>query len=66
MKLKLPRTLRQLMHRRTVMLSMIVLLVIAVLAIGAPLFASADPNDTAVLDRLKPPSAAHLMPSPLP
>ena len=61
MKFKLPRTLRQLMHRRTVMLSMIVLLVIAVLAVGAPLFASADPNDTAVLDRLKPPSMTHLL-----
>jgi len=49
------------MHRRTVMISALVLLVIAVMAIGAPWFASFDPNDTAVLDRLKPPSAEHLM-----
>src|SRR6218665_3042285 len=57
----MPRMLRQLMHRRIVMVSALVLLVIAVLAIGAPLFASIDPNDTAVLDRLKAPSAAHLL-----
>ena len=59
--MQLPRMLRQLMHRRIVLISALVLLVIAVLALGAPWFASADPNDTAVLDRLKPPSAAHLM-----
>src|SRR6218665_3709107 len=57
----MPRMLRQLMHRRIVMVSALVLLVIAVLAIGAPLFASIHPNDTAVLDRLKAPSAAHLL-----
>jgi peptide/nickel transport system permease protein len=49
------------MHRRIVMLSAVVLIVITVLAIGAPWFASADPNDTAVLDRLKAPSSAHLL-----
>ena len=49
------------MHRRIVMVSAALLLVIAVLALGAPWFASADPNDTAVLERLKGPSAAHLM-----
>ena len=59
--MKIPPFLRQLMRRRIVMVSAIVLFVIAVLAIGAPLFASADPNDTAVLDRLKAPSAEHLM-----
>ncbi len=59
--MKFPPFLRQLMRRRIVMVSAIVLTVIAVLAIGAPLFASADPNDTAVLDRLKAPSAEHLM-----
>ena len=57
----MPRMLRQLMHRRIVMVSALVLLVIAVMAIGAPLFASADPNDTAVLERLKAPSAEHLL-----
>ncbi|MEO5738602.1 MAG: ABC transporter permease, partial [Variovorax sp.] len=59
--MQMPRMLRQLMHRRIVMVSALVLLVIAVLAIGAPWFVSADPNDTAVLDRLKAPSAQHLM-----
>jgi peptide/nickel transport system permease protein len=49
------------MHRRIVMLSAVVLIVITVLALGAPWFASADPNDTAVLDRLKAPSSAHLL-----
>jgi peptide/nickel transport system permease protein len=59
--MQLPRIVRQLLHRRIVMVSAIVLLVIVVLALGAPWFASADPNDTAVLERLKGPSAAHLM-----
>ncbi len=31
------------------------------MAVGAPLFASVDPNDTAVLERLKAPSAEHLL-----
>jgi peptide/nickel transport system permease protein len=47
------------MHRRIVMVAAIVLAVIAVLALGAPWVASFDPNDTAVLDRLKGPSALH-------
>jgi peptide/nickel transport system permease protein len=57
----LPRAIRQLMHRRIVMVASVVLAAIVVLAIGAPWFASFDPNDTAVLDRLKGPSAEHLM-----
>src|SRR6218665_1971690 len=57
----MPRILRPLMHRGIVMVSALVLLVIAVLAIGAPQFASIDPNDTAVLARLKAQSAAHLL-----
>ena len=57
----MPRLLEQLMRRRIVMLAAIVLVVIAVLALGAPWFASADPNDTAVLERLRPPSLAHLL-----
>ena len=57
----MPRLLRQLMHRRIVMLSAVVLLLIAVMAAGAPLWVSADPNDTAILDRLKAPSAEHWM-----
>ena len=59
--MKLPRALRQLMHRRIVMVASVVLAAIVVLAIGAPWFASFDPNDTAVLDRLKGPSGEHLM-----
>ena len=59
--MQLPRIVRQLLHRRIVMVSAIVLLAIVVLALGAPWVASMDPNDTAVLDRLKAPSAAHLM-----
>ena len=59
--MQLPRIVRPLLHRRIVMVSAFVLLVIVVLALGAPWFASADPNDTAVLERLKGPSAAHLM-----
>lgn len=59
--MKLPRVVRQLMHRRIVMVATIVLAAIVVLAIGAPWFVAADPNDTAVLQRLKEPSGEHLM-----
>jgi len=59
--MKLPPMLRQLLHRRIVLAAAVVLLVIAVLAIGAPWFASIDPNDTAVLQRLKAPSSEHPM-----
>lgn len=55
------RVLRQLMHRRIVLVASIALLAITVLAIGAPWFASFDPNDTAILQRLKGPSHEHLM-----
>jgi len=57
--MKMPRALQQLMHRRIVMVAALVLAVIAVLALGAPWVTSFDPNDTAVLDRLKGPSALH-------
>ena len=57
--MQLQRALQQLMHRRIVMVASIVLAAIAVLALGAPWVASFDPNDTAVLDRLKGPSALH-------
>jgi peptide/nickel transport system permease protein len=56
--MKLPTFLRQLLHRRIVMVAAIVLVVITVFALGAPWLAS-DPSDTAILDRLKGPSAAH-------
>jgi peptide/nickel transport system permease protein len=55
------RALRQLMRRRIVMLASLVLLVVAVLALGASWVTSFDPNDTAVLERLKGPSAKHLL-----
>src|SRR5262245_34341252 len=49
------------MHRRIVMLACVVLAAIVVLALGAPWVVAADPNDTAVLQRLKGPSPEHLM-----
>ena len=57
--MQLPRVIRQLMHRRIVMVCAIVLAGIVVLALGAAWFTSFDPNDTAVLQRLKGPSAEH-------
>lgn len=59
--MQMPKIVRQLLHRRIVMIAAIVLAAISVLALGAPWFASVDPNDTAVLQRLKAPSGAHLM-----
>ncbi|RZM04408.1 MAG: ABC transporter permease [Variovorax sp.] len=58
---RLPLALRRLLRDRIVAVALLVLLAVALLAIGAPLFASADPNDTAVLERLRPPSAEHLL-----
>jgi peptide/nickel transport system permease protein len=49
------------MRRRIVMIASLVLLVVAVLALGASWVTSFDPNDTAVLERLKGPSAKHLL-----
>jgi len=59
--MKLPRALRQLMHRRIVMVAAVVLAAIALLALGASWVTAFDPNDTAVLQRLKGPSAEHWM-----
>jgi peptide/nickel transport system permease protein len=59
--LRWPLALRQLMSRRIVLLASVVLVVIGVMALGAPWLVAADPNDTAVLQRLKSPSAEHLM-----
>ncbi|MCW5221117.1 ABC transporter permease [Verminephrobacter aporrectodeae subsp. tuberculatae] len=56
-----PRMLRQLMQRRSVLFSALLLLAIAVLAVGAPVLAGADPNEMAVLRRLQAPSAEHLL-----
>lgn len=61
MALQLPRSLRQLLERRIVLLAALVLLVITVMAVGAPWLVAADPNDTAVLQRLKRPGTEHLM-----
>jgi peptide/nickel transport system permease protein len=55
----LPRALRQLMQRRIVIVAAVVLAAIVVLALGAGWFTSFDPNDTAVLQRLKGPSGEH-------
>jgi peptide/nickel transport system permease protein len=49
------------MHRRIVMVASVVLAAIVVLAIGASWVSAFDPNDTAVLQRLKPPTAEHWM-----
>jgi peptide/nickel transport system permease protein len=49
------------MRRRIVMIASLVLLVVTVLALGASWVTSFDPNDTAVLERLKGPSAKHLL-----
>ena len=57
--MRLLPALRQLMHRRIVMVAAIVLAAIAVLALGAPWVTPFDPNDTAVLERLKGPSTLH-------
>ncbi|HEX2011281.1 MAG TPA: ABC transporter permease [Roseateles sp.] len=57
--MKLPLALKQLVRRRIVLLAMIVLAAIAALAIGAEAFGRFDPNDTAVLERLRGPSGAH-------
>jgi peptide/nickel transport system permease protein len=59
--MQLPLIVRQLMHRRIVAVSALVLGAIVLLALGAPWFAGADPNDTAVLQRLKGPGAEHLL-----
>lgn len=57
----IPIIIRQLMRRRIVLVSTVLLLGLTVLALGAPWLASFDPNDTAVVDRLKPPSSSHLL-----
>jgi len=57
----LPRAIRQLMHRRIVLVAAGVLGVIAVLALAAPWVTAFDPHDTAVLQRLKSPTAEHLL-----
>ncbi|WP_407704149.1 ABC transporter permease [Xylophilus rhododendri] len=55
------RFLRQLMHRRIVMVASILLVLITLAAIAAPWLTDFDPNDTAVLQRLKGPGGEHLL-----
>lgn len=57
--MKLPLALKLLLRRRIVLLALLVLGLITVLALGAELFGRVDPNDTAVLERLRGPSGAH-------
>ncbi|MCX2863413.1 ABC transporter permease [Paucibacter sp. PLA-PC-4] len=57
--MKVPLALRQLVRRRTVLVAMIVLTLISVLALGAEAFGRFDPNDTAIMERLRGPGAVH-------
>ena len=57
--MKMPLALRQLVRRRIVLVAMIVLTLISVLALGAEVFGRFDPNDTAIMERLRGPGAAH-------
>lgn len=57
--MKVPLALKQLVRRRIVLIAMIVLAAIAALAVGAEVFGRVDPNDTAVLERLRGPSGEH-------
>lgn len=57
--MKMPLALRQLVRRRIVLVAMIVLTLISVLALGAEVFGRFDPNDTAIVERLRGPGAAH-------
>jgi peptide/nickel transport system permease protein len=51
--------LKILFRRRVVLIAALVLLAIVGLAVFLPMFSRVDPNEIAVLDRLKAPSAAH-------
>ena len=53
--------LTQLFRRRIVLVAALLLVLIVTLALGASVFSGFDPNDTAVLDRLKAPGTAHWM-----
>ena len=54
-------TLRQLSRNRGATISLIILLMIAFIALAAPVIAPFDPEEVAVTDRLKPPSLDHLL-----
>jgi peptide/nickel transport system permease protein len=53
--------LRKLFRRRIVLLAAVMLSLVAVIALAAQWVTPFDPNDTAVLDRLKSPGAQHLL-----
>lgn len=57
--MKMPRIVRQLVRRRIVMVAAVALAAVLLLALGAPWVAGFDPNDTAVLQRLKAPDGTH-------
>lgn len=57
--MRVPLALKQLVRRRIVLAAMIVLALISVLALGAEVFGRFDPNDTAIMERLRGPGAAH-------
>lgn len=58
---KLPTALQQLLTSRTVLVAALMLATMIGLALTAPWVTTFDPNDTAVLQRLKGPSAEHVM-----
>lgn len=53
--------LKKLFRRRIVLLAALVLLTVALIAMAAQWVTPYDPNDTAVLERLKAPSASHYL-----
>ena len=61
MAIQMARALRQLMLRRIVLIAAVVLTAIVTMALVAPWVTGFDPNDTAVLQRLKGPSPEHFM-----
>lgn len=56
---RMPPLLRQLLRQRSLAVCAALLLAFALLALAAPWLAGADPNDTALGERLRPPGAAH-------
>ena len=57
--MKLSLVLKKLFRRRIVLVAAIVLLIVVLVALAANVVTSYDPNDTAVSQRLSPPTAAH-------
>lgn len=57
--MKFSLVLKKLFRRRIVLVAAIVLLIVVLVALAANVVTSYDPNDTAVSQRLSPPTAAH-------